>query len=326
VRALLDLGPPMAMVLRESQPVEAPTAEVRVGDLLLIRPGANVPVDAVVEEGESSVDESTVTGESLPVPKRPGDELIGATINKEGSLRARATKVGSDTALAQIVALVQAAQNSKAPAQRLADRAAFWLVLVALGGGVVTLVAWFAFVGSSFARALQFAFTVVVIACPDALGLATPTAMMVGTGMGARRGILFKDASALERATEITTVVFDKTGTLTIGEPRVVDVAAIRLPEAEVLALAAALERESEHPLAEAVVRATEERGIEASRAARFRSVPGAGAVGEVDGHRVIAEVRPDECSLRSDSRSGPRSPRSRCLARACWSPSTHCC
>jgi len=292
VRALLDLAPPMAVVLRDALPVEVPTAEVRVGDLLLIRPGAKVPVDAVVEEGESSVDESTVTGESLPVPKRPGDELIGATINKEGSLRARATKVGSDTALAQIVALVQAAQNSKAPAQRLADRAAFWLVLVALGGGVLTFVAWFVIVGSSFARALQFAITVVVIACPDALGLATPTAVMVGTGMGARRGILFKDASALERATEMTTVVFDKTGTLTLGEPRVVAVEADGLPDAQLLALAAALERDSEHPLAEAVVRAAEERGIETSRAAGFRSVPGAGAVGEVDGHQVVVGNR----------------------------------
>ncbi|MGH2554619.1 MAG: heavy metal translocating P-type ATPase [Actinomycetota bacterium] len=287
VRTLLDLAPPMAVVIREGQPVEVATAEVKVGDLLLIRPGAKVPVDAVVEEGESSVDESTVTGESLPVPKGPGDELIGATINKEGSLRARATKVGSDTALAQIVALVQAAQNSKAPAQRLADRAAFWLVLVALGGGVLTFVAWFAFVGSPFPRALQFAITVVVIACPDALGLATPTAIMVGTGMGARRGILFKDAAALERATEMNTVVFDKTGTLTIGQPRVVSVVPAALSEDELLGLAAAVERESEHPLAEAVVRAAEERRIEAGRAARFRSVAGAGAVAEVDGRRV---------------------------------------
>jgi Cu2+-exporting ATPase len=287
VRTLLDLAPPMAVVIRDSDPIEVPTAEVRVGDLLLIRPGAKVPVDAVVEEGESSVDESTVTGESLPVPKGPGDELIGATINKEGSLRARATKVGSDTALAQIVALVQAAQNSKAPAQRLADRAAFWLVLVALGGGALTFVAWFAFVGSPFPRALQFAITVIVIACPDALGLATPTAIMVGTGMGARRGILFKDASALERATEMDTVVFDKTGTLTIGQPRVVSVVPGALSEEELLGLAAAVERESEHPLAEAVVRAADERRIEAGRAARFRSVPGAGAVAEVDGRRV---------------------------------------
>ena len=288
VRALLDLAPPMAVVIRDGQPREVPTAEMKVGDLLLIRPGAKVPVDAVIEEGESSVDESTVTGESLLVPKGPGDELIGATINKEGSLRARATKVGSDTALAQIVALVQAAQNSKAPAQRLADGAAFWLVLVALGGGVLTFGTWFAFLESSFARALQFAITVVVIACPDALGLATPTAIMVGTGMGARRGILFKDAGALEQAAEMTTVLFDKTGTLTVGEPRVVEVEAAGLPEMEVLALAAGLERESEHPLAEAVVRAAEERGIQARAAARFRSVPGAGAVGDVDGHRVV--------------------------------------
>src|SRR5207342_1009718 len=171
--------------------------EVRVGDRLLIRPGSKVPVDAVVEEGESQVDESTVTGESLPVKKTAGDELIGATINKNGTVRARATKVGSDTALAQIVKLVQEAQNSKAPGQRLADRAAFWLVFVALIGGAATLGIWLA-VGQPFSTAMLYAITVVVITCPDALGLATPTAIMVGTGLGAKRGILFKNAIALE--------------------------------------------------------------------------------------------------------------------------------
>jgi Cu2+-exporting ATPase len=280
VRALLDLAPPMAVVVREGDPVEVPTSEVEVGDLLLVRPGAKVPVDATVEEGESSLGESMITGESLPVSKRPGDELIGGTINAEGSLRARATKVGSDTALAQIVALVQAAQNSKAPAQRLADRAAFWLVLVALAGGLVTFAAWFWVAGSSFETALLYAITVVGIACPDALGLATPTAIMVGTGMGARRGILFKDAGALEQASELGTVVFDKTGTLTMGEPAVDDVRGEGLDDAELLRLAASVERESEHPLARAIVEAAEAKGVEVPRAARFRAVAGAGAVG----------------------------------------------
>ena len=188
IRALLDLAPPKAVVLRNGEPVEVPTAEVQVGDLLLIRPGSKVPVDAVVEEGESQVDESTVTGESLPVKKTAGDQLIGATINKNGTLRARATAVGSDTALAQIVKLVQEAQNSKAPGQRLADRAAFWLVLVALVGGTLTFVVWYFIVGRDVQDALLFAITVVVITCPDALGLATPTAIMVGTGLGAKRG------------------------------------------------------------------------------------------------------------------------------------------
>jgi Cu2+-exporting ATPase len=292
VRALLELAPPMAIVLREGEPVEVPTAEVQVGDLLLVRPGSKVPVDAVVEEGTSSVDESMITGESLPITKRPSDALIGATINKEGSLRARATKVGSDTALAQIVTLVQAAQNSKAPAQRLADKAAFWLVLVALTGGLITFGAWFWVFGSSFETALLFAITVVVIACPDALGLATPTAIMVGTGMGARRGILFKDAGALEQASQLTTVVFDKTGTLTMGQPAVDDVHANSLGEAALLRLAAAVERESEHPLAEAIVGAAEARGLEVPRANGFRAVPGAGAVAEVEGRRVAVGSR----------------------------------
>jgi Cu2+-exporting ATPase len=292
VRALLDLAPPMAVVLRDGEPVEVPTAEVQVGDLLLVRPGSKVPVDAVVEEGTSSVDESMITGESLPVTKRQGDALIGATINNEGSLRARATKVGSDTALAQIVALVQAAQNSKARAQRLADRAAFWLVLVALGGGLITFAAWFWVVGSSLETALLFAITVVVIACPDALGLATPTAIMVGTGMGARRGILFKDAGALEQASSLSTVVFDKTGTLTMGEPAVDDVRPSGLGEAEVLRLAAAVERESEHPLAEAIVQAADARGLEVPPASGFRAVAGAGGVAEVEGRRVAVGSR----------------------------------
>ncbi len=288
IRALLDLAPAMAVVIRDGQPTEVPTARVTVGDLVLIRPGAKVPVDGVVEEGQSTGNESMVTGESLPVAKGPGDEVIGGTINQEGSLRVRATKVGSDTALAQIVKLVQAAQNSKAPAQRLADRAAFWLVLVALAGGAVTFAAWFVVVGASFARALQFAITVIVIACPDALGLATPTAIMVGTGLGARRGILFKEATALERATALTTIVFDKTGTLTLGEPKVVGIETDRADEEELLRLAAAVEAESEHPVARAVVAAAHERGIDIPRAIAFTAVPGGGARGRVGERTVV--------------------------------------
>src|SRR5262249_3900908 len=184
-------------------------------------------------------DESVVTGESLPVSKAPGSPVIGATINENGTLRVRATKVGADTALAQIVKLVQEAQNSKAPGQRLADRAAFWLVLVALIGGAATLVTWLA-AGRSLAAAMLFAITVVVITCPDALGLATPTAIMVGTGLGARRGILFKNALALETSARITAVVMDKTGTLTKGQPEGTDVVTGGLPEREALRLAAA--------------------------------------------------------------------------------------
>jgi Cu2+-exporting ATPase len=290
IRTLLELAPPRAVVVRDGQPVEVPTAEVVVGDLLLVRPGAKIPVDGVVESGESEVDESMVTGESLPVPKGGGDEVIGASVNTTGTLRVRATKVGADTALAQIVALVQQAQASKAPGQRLADRAAFWLVLVALIGGALTLAVWLV-VGAPLATAMLFAVTVVVITCPDALGLATPTAIMVGTGLGAQRGVLFKSATALEAAARITTVAFDKTGTLTRGEPEVTDVVvdggALGLGEEEVLALAAAVERESEHPLAAAVAAYAENRSVLALPATGFRNVPGHGATAEVAGRRV---------------------------------------
>jgi Cu2+-exporting ATPase len=288
VRALLDLAPPKAIVLRAGEPVEVPTAEVQVGDLLLIRPGAKTPVDATVEEGESQVDESTVTGESLPVKKGAGDQLIGATINKNGTLRARATAVGADTALAQIVKLVQEAQASNAPGQRLADRAAFWLVLVALGGGTLTFLAWYLVVGRDVQESLLFAISVVVITCPDALGLATPTAIMVGTGLGAKRGILFKNAIALEQAASLDTVVFDKTGTLTRGEPQVVGVTTDDgYDENGVLRLVAAAEGDSEHPLAQAIVNAAAERGLEPASATGFQAVPGEGLLATVDGHHL---------------------------------------
>jgi P-type Cu2+ transporter len=287
IRVLLDLAPAKAVVIRDGRELELPTAEVAVGDLLLIRPGAKVPVDAEVLEGESSLDESMVTGESLPASKSPGDKLVGATINKQGTLRARAIAVGSDTALAQIVKLVQEAQNSKAPAQRLADRAAFWLVLVALVGGLGTFLVWLG-VGSATTTALLFGITVVVITCPDALGLATPTAIMVGTGLGAKRGILFKNAIALEQVASLDTVVLDKTGTLTKGEPEVVAlVTADALDEGELLRLSAAVERESEHPLAEAIVRAAEARRLDAPKATAFEALAGQGAIATVEGHRV---------------------------------------
>ena len=288
IRALLDLAPPMALVVRAGEPVEVPTAEVAVGDVLLIRPGAKVPVDAEVIDGQSEIDESTVTGESLPVHKGVGDALIGATINANGTLRARATAIGSDTALAQIVTLVQEAQNSKAPAQRLADRAAFWLVLVALSAGAITFLVWAAIVGSDFRYALLFAVTVIVIACPDALGLATPTAIMVGSGLGARRGILFKSAIALERVSGLDTVVFDKTGTLTRGEPEVVAVeTADGVEEATLLRLVAAVERDSEHPLAQAIVNAAAARGLQPPPADSFEAIPGEGAIAIVEGRRL---------------------------------------
>jgi len=288
IRALLDLTPPMATVVRDGRTIEIPTAEVVVGDLLMIRPGSKIPVDGAVEEGESDVDESMVTGESLPVHKGPDSVVVGATINRNGTLRVRATRIGSDTALAQIVKLVQEAQNSKAPGQRLADRAAFWLVFVALIGGALTLAAWLFFSDRPGSEAVLFAITVVVITCPDALGLATPTAIMVGTGLGAQRGVLLKNATAIETAARIDTVVMDKTGTLTKGEPEVTDVIVDGIDEMDLLALVAAVERESEHPLAEAIVTHADTSGAPVMSAERFENVPGHGAIATVDGRSVI--------------------------------------
>ncbi len=294
IRTLLELAPPRAVVLREGAEIEVPTSEVVVGDLLLVRPGAKIPVDGDVAAGESEVDESMVTGESLPVAKAPGAQVIGASVNVSGTLRVRATKVGGDTALAQIVALVQEAQNSRAPGQRLADRAAFWLVLVALIGGALTFTVWM-LVGAGVQTALLFAITVVVITCPDALGLATPTAIMVGTGLGARRGVLFKNAAALEASARIDTVVMDKTGTLTRGEPEVTDVELdpdAGIGERELLELTAAVERESEHPLAAAVVRHAAAAGLTPPAAHGFRAVAGRGAGARVDGRDVLVGNR----------------------------------
>jgi Cu2+-exporting ATPase len=293
IRTLLDLAPPRAVVIRGGQEMEVPTAEVKEGDLLLVRPGAKIAVDGVVEDGESEADESMVTGESLPVHKAPGSAVTGATINKNGTLRVRAVRVGADTALAQIVKLVQEAQNSKAPGQRLADRAAFWLVLVALIGGGLTLAVWLAASSRPASEAVLFAITVVVITCPDALGLATPTAIMVGTGLGARRGVLFKNAMALETAARIQAVVMDKTGTLTKGEPEVTDViTGSAFAEEEVLRLAAAVERESEHPLAQAIAAHARRRGLDGAAAAGFENFPGHGAVAHVNGRRVTVGNR----------------------------------
>jgi len=287
IRTLLELAPSQAVVIRDGQEVEIPTSEVVPGDLMLVRPGAKIPTDGVVESGESEVDESMVTGESMPVEKAPGSEVIGATVNTVGTLRVTATKVGADTALAQIVKLVQEAQNSKAPGQRLADRAAFWLVLVALIGGTGTFVVWL-LAGMDVPMAILFAITVVVITCPDALGLATPTAIMVGTGLGAKRGVLFKNASGIETAARIDTVVLDKTGTLTKGEPEVTDYLPVGMDDLELLSLAAALERESEHPLAKAIVTYADDRNIPRRTATAFRNVTGQGAIATVDGKQVV--------------------------------------
>ncbi|ABQ39800.1 cation-translocating P-type ATPase [Bradyrhizobium sp. BTAi1] len=287
IRALMDLAPPKASVLREGKEVEVPTAEIISGETVVIRPGNKIPVDGTVLEGSSLVDESMLTGESMPVNKKVGDAVIGATINKSGAFQYRATKVGADTALAQIVKLVQEAQNSKAPSQLLADRASQWLVLAAVAVGLLTFVVWYWWVGQTLLFALSLTITVFVIACPDALGLATPMAIMVGTGLGAINGILFKNASALEDATKLNVVIFDKTGTLTVGHPEVVDIAiAAGASEDQLLSAAAAVEAGSDHPLAQAILRRAAT--VKATKATGFKNVEGKGAQAEIDGKTAL--------------------------------------
>ena len=287
IRTLLDLAPPLASVLRDGREVEIPTAEVLVGDTVVIRPGNKIPVDGTVMEGSSLVDESMLTGESMPVSKKSGDAVIGATINKSGTFRYTATKVGADTALAQIVKLVQEAQNSKAPAQLLADRASQWLVLAAIVIGLLTFSVWFWWIGQALLFAMTLTITVFVIACPDALGLATPMAVMVGTGLGAMNGILFKNASALEEATKLDVIIFDKTGTLTVGQPEVVDVITAKGETAEtVLSTAASVEQGSDHPLALAIVRRAQGLAVPAQK--DFENIEGMGARAKIDGETVF--------------------------------------
>jgi Cu2+-exporting ATPase len=274
-------------VVRDGKEIEIATADVVLGDVVVLRPGNKIPVDGEVTEGESAVDESMLTGESMPVTKRVGDSVIGATINKSGTLRYRATKVGADTALAQIVKLVQEAQNSKAPAQLLADRASQWLVLAAIVIGLLTFAVWFWFIGQSLLFALTLTITVFVIACPDALGLATPMAVMVGTGLGATHGILFKNAGALEDATKLNVIVFDKTGTLTMGQPKVVEVApATEVSSEQVLSIAAAVEQGSDHPLALAIVERAA--GLNIPRTESFLNLEGKGARAAIGGAPVL--------------------------------------
>jgi Cu2+-exporting ATPase len=286
IRALLDLAPPMATVVRGGREVEISTAEVLVGDTVVIRPGNKIPVDGTVTEGSSLVDESMLTGESMPVGKKPNDAVIGATINKSGTFRYTATKVGADTALAQIVKLVQEAQNSKAPAQLLADRASQWLVLAAIVIGLLTFAVWYLWIGQPLLFAMTLTITVFVIACPDALGLATPMAIMVGTGLGALNGILFKNASALEDATKLDVIIFDKTGTLTVGQPEVVDVVTAKNATVDaVLASAASVEQGTDHPLAQAIVRRAQGLVVPAQKG--FENIEGMGARAVIDGEAV---------------------------------------
>jgi Cu+-exporting ATPase len=289
IRKLLGLAPKTARIVRpDGREEDVPLDQVRPGDLLRVRPGEKVPVDAVVTEGRSAVDESMITGEPIPVEKEPGTRVIGGTVNGTGSLLVRAERVGADTLLAQIVRMVGEAQRSRAPVQRLADRVARYFVPAVLAVSVLTFGVWFA-LGSGVGPALVNAVAVLIIACPCALGLATPMAIMVGTGRGAENGVLIKNAEALEVLQRADTLVVDKTGTLTEGRPRLTAVeAAPGFTTDEVLRLAASLERASEHPLAAAIVRGAEEKGVSLARVDGFEAVPGRGVVGTVEGRAVV--------------------------------------
>jgi Cu+-exporting ATPase len=299
IRRLIDLQAKTAVIIRDGVEVQVQADELDVSDVMVVRPGEKIPTDGIVVEGQSSVDESLLTGESMPVSKSENSEVIGGTINKNGVLKVRATRVGKDTALAQIVRLVENAQASKAPIQRLADRVAGVFVPAVISIALTTFLFWF-FIGyglfnvtqPQFIFSLTVFISVMVIACPCALGLATPTAIMVGTGKGAENGILIKSSESLENAGRTTTVVFDKTGTLTKGEPEVTDVAAFGIEEEEMIRLAGIAEKGSEHPLAESIVRRAKEKAGELPDAETFENVPGMGIRAVVEGNEVLIGSR----------------------------------
>jgi Cu+-exporting ATPase len=309
IRKLIGLQARDARIIRNGQELEVPIQDVQIGDVVVVRPGEKIPVDGEVVDGSSTLDESMVTGESMPVKKQAGDEVIGATINKTGSFKFRATRVGKDTLLAQIVKLVQQAQGSKAPIQRLADRVTGWFVPVVIAIAIVTFVTWFIALGN-LTLALITTVGVLIIACPCALGLATPTSIMVGTGKGAENGILIKGADSLELAHQIQTIVLDKTGTLTQGKPTVTDFLTVNgtadQSELKLLKLAASVERNSEHPLAEAVVRYAQSQEVALGDVQDFEAIAGSGVEGTVSNQvvqigtqRWMEELRIDSQALR---------------------------
>lgn len=311
LRALFDLVPPKATVIRQGRELVIPSAEIQLNDIVLVKPGGKVPVDGKVTRGETTIDESLVTGESLPVYKKTGDRVIGGSINKTGSVEFKVIRVGSDTVLAQIVKLVERAQSSKAPAQRLADRAAAYLVVLAVGAGIAAFLGWYFVAGSALLTALTFAISAVVIACPDALGLATPTAVAVGTGIGARHNILIKDAATLEQASRIQAIVLDKTGTLTEGRPVVNDAVPVKgASERDLLYFAGSAQKLSVHPLSEAILKLTKERGVSLSAdISGFEAVAGHGVKAKVDGRsvavgtmRFLAQEKADITAIKTEA------------------------
>jgi len=291
LRALFDLVPPRASVIRNNIEITLPSAEIVVGDIVVIRPGNKIPVDGEIIEGETSIDEALVTGESLPVFKKTGDKIIGGSINQSGSIKFKTTKVGNETVLAGIIKMVETAQNSKAPGQRIADKAAAYLVVVAIGSGILAFAGWYFWAGASLLVSLTFAISAVVIACPDALGLATPTAVAVGTGIGARHNILIKDAATLENTARINTIILDKTGTLTEGKPKITSIVSFgNFSEEEVLKYEASLEIKSNHPLARAISEESNRRAVKPfDDIQNFESIAGHGLKANINGKKIVA-------------------------------------
>ena len=290
IKKLIGLQPKTAIVLRDGKEMEIPVADVQIGDQVMVRPGERIPVDGVVVEGYSAVDESMVTGESLPVEKQAGAEVIGATINKTGSFKFRATKVGKETMLAQIIRMVEEAQGSKPPIARMADIIASYFVPAVIGAAVITFIVWYFFGPEpAFTYAVLNFVAVMIIACPCAMGLATPTSIMVGTGKGAEYGVLIRGGEALETAHQLNAIVLDKTGTITKGEPAVTDIVATGgYKAAEILRLAASAERGSEHPLGEAIVQRAHEQELKLEDPADFKAIPGLGIEATIGGKKIL--------------------------------------
>lgn len=290
IKKLMGMQAKNARVKRGRKILEVPISEVQIGDIILVRPGEKIPVDGVVVSGQTSVDESMISGESIPVEKTVGDKVIGATINKNGSIEFKTEMVGEGTVLAQIIKLIEEAQGSKAPIQRFADTISFYFVPTVIALSLITFISWFFIIGQSFVFSLLLAVAVVVIACPCALGLATPTAIMVGTGKGAENGVLIKSGEALETAQKLSVVVFDKTGTITHGKPVLTDLMSLtgKYSEKEILEIASSLENLSEHPLADAIIKAAEQKKIRLAKATDFKAIPGHGIEGKIGSNRYL--------------------------------------
>ncbi|OGZ79647.1 MAG: copper-translocating P-type ATPase [Candidatus Staskawiczbacteria bacterium RIFOXYB1_FULL_37_44] len=298
IKKLMGLQPKTAVIIKDGREFEIPISEVKEGDIILVKPGEKIPVDGIVVGGYSGVDEKVITGESIPVEKKEGDEVIGATINKTGVLKFKATRVGKNTMLAQIIKIVEDAMGSKAPIQLLADKVSFYFVPVVIGIALLSAAVWL-LLGAGFAFALTIFVAVLIIACPCALGLATPTAVMMGTGLAAERGILIKSSKALETAKSVSMVVFDKTGTLTKGEPAVTDIVSVTETrnsnieiQNEILQIAASVEKNSEHPLASAIVNMAKEKNLAFSRIEGFQAIPGKGVEAVIDKEKVLLGTR----------------------------------